>query len=168
MKASWMMLAAVALLTACGGSDSTGPGGDNGNTNDACTITLSGAQTGSPSCREFSATWTSDDNLTVFGIDPSDASSPVVGTLDLSGEPTSKSYDSAGGLTAFLSVTADGDRQWVAGASLGSYTLTLTSVRVTSSSASLKLYAVHGTLTATLEPADGSNASGTVTLNVTF
>ena len=70
------------------------------------------------------------------------------------------------------------ERGWSAGqaflptgvlATLGSYTLTLTSVRLLSGNGTAKSFVVHGELTATLEEMyTGGGIGGTVTLHATF
>lgn len=137
----------VALLAAgCGGSGSTGPGG--GSPKD-CTIALTGAATGSAACSNVSTLWTSDNNVSVFSISAVAGSDSVNGSIDFTGPPTDSTYDEAGGAQAFLGVN-NGTTTWAAGAGIGSWSLSVTSVKAGTSSSGITSYTVHGTLHATL------------------
>jgi hypothetical protein len=165
----------VALLMACGGSDNTGPngsggtgtGGNNGGSNNSasCTITLSGAETGSPTCSDLSAVWTSDNNKSSFGFAGAAGADSLVVAIGFPGEPAVTTYDENSGAGGYVQLD-NGTMLWSSPG--GSWSLTISSVNTTSSGAGLKGYEVHGALTATLLPAVTSTTVGSVTLNATF
>jgi hypothetical protein len=175
------MTLSLAAVVACGGSDNTGPdgsggtgiGGNNGSGNGACTITLSGAQTGSFDCSNVLAAWTSDDNITDFGFISSGSSANIVASIGFTGKPSKTTYkdtDTGAGAAVAVQIGSTGWTAGVAEASpkTGSYALTISSMSVLSSAADGEVYTVHGTLSATLDPDPSTGASGSVTLNATF
>ena len=158
-----LILGFATAVSSCG-SDTTAPGGGNNNT--ACTITLSGAATGSPACSDQTATWTSGDNVSVIGASSIGGASTLSATVTISGEPTTQTYNLSTGAHAFISVESGGARWHADGQSLGSWSLVITSVSPGPSSSSVKTYHLHGTLTATLEAL--SDNTSQVNLTVTF
>lgn len=172
MRATSMILAA-AVITACGGSDGTGPSGATGNSSGTCTITLSGAQTGSFECSNVLAAWTSDDNITHFGFISTGGTATAIASIGFPGKPFTATYkdtDAGAGAAVVVRIGNSGWEADVAEASakMGSYALTISSKSTLSSAADGEVYTVHGTLTATLDPDPSTDASGTVTLNATF
>jgi hypothetical protein len=154
----------VAAALGCGGSDSTGPGSNNKIT---CSITLTGAETGSPVCSNVAAVLTTNDNKTLFGFDGANGLDTVSVAVGFTGAPTVTTYDTDAGASAVLFVE-NGTTLWTANSSVGSWSLTISSVSTLTSGAGLTGYTVHGTLTATLEPAIVSTSIGPVTLDATF
>ena len=163
-------LLAMTLIGATACSSSTDD--DGGNTNGKCSVTLSGAETASLSCSAATAAWDATDNLTALGILPT-GSPLVIVSFGLAGQPATKTYqDTEPGAVVAIAIS-DGTKGWVASVgggepTVGSVSLTITSLSTTVSTADGKVYAAHGTLTATLQPDSTTSATGTVTLRATF
>lgn len=156
------------LLMGCRAVDVLGNGS-------ACNETLTGAVTAQISCRPPTSSWASESNRGWVSI--AQTLSPAVSVdIPVVGEPQVRSYtlsDIGGALGGVTLETG-----WFAGQNflptgvmgrLGSYTLTLTSVRLLSSNGTTKSFVVHGELTATLEETyTGGGIGGTVILHATF
>lgn len=169
---AYVMTLAVAAMVACSSSDNTGPGGSG-----SCSITLSGAQTGSPECSGVTTIWTADENKFVFGFFTSLAASPaVIVSVSAPGEPTARTYQLTDTGELGSAVVTNGNNSWLAqtddpaagSAATGSYTLTISSISTITSAAEGKVYRAHGTFTATLQADAQSGTTGTVTLKATF
>jgi len=160
-----LILGMAAAISACG-SDTTDPGGNsNQNGASSCTVTLSGAQTGSPACSKVSAVWTSNDNKGSFGLSAAGGSDTVNVAIGFAGEPRATIYTSGTGASAVMLVLG-GTGAWE-NSPAASWSLTLSSVSTTNSGAGLKGYQVHGTLTATLLSIVGTSTAP-VTVTATF
>jgi hypothetical protein len=166
----WATMLPLALVAtaACGGSDGTGPGSDE------CSITLTGAETGTAACSNVLAAWTSEDNLFDFGFTSAGGSvNTIVVSVGSTGKPATKTYHSTdAGAGAGIAVT-NGTNGWQAGVAsaspaIGSYDLTISSLSTIASAADGEVYRLHGKLVATLEPDASTGATGTVTLTATF
>jgi hypothetical protein len=146
----------VALLAAATLSACNAPPLDLG-VQAGCIETLSGAVTATFGCPTASVAWNSVSNRATMSIPATDSSALVV-AIPIAGEPQ------AGRYTVFDQGTVTGGislRQgtWFAGVAFppsgfltmaGSYTLTLTSVNVASTTSTGRTYLVHGTLEANL------------------
>ena len=164
------------------GSSPTGRGpdgstGDSGSTAPpSCSMTLSGAVTGTYACGLPLGAWGSAKNrgaivltYNLTGTSGIKASASV----GFPGEPTTKTYSSSDGDGQSGLNVVDGKGVWAATAGtsatpLGSYTMVVTSVALGETQATGKSYRVGGTLDATLTPASGTSATGTVTMHVEF
>ena len=171
-RAELALLLMTLLGPAACGSSTDGNGGGNG----ACTIVLTGAQTGSYDCASVLAIFASPSNLSAVHFSTS-GSSPVVNVaLQLPGELTTKTYRSTDtGAIGSVVVDLNNTSAWTAVADpssqtplVGSYALTISSVSTLSSDASGKVFRVHGSVTATLPSLASTAATGTVTVNATF
>jgi hypothetical protein len=166
----------VMFIALSGCSSSSGTDGSNGGGESSCTITLSGAETGSPVCSGITAVWTTDDNQFLYGFFNNGGATTVIVSLGRSGEPTKTTYRNTDTDLIGSAVVQDGDNSWVAQSAdtssdtqaAGSFAVTITSVSTTVSTSDGKVYALHGTFTATLPPAAGTGSTGTVTMNVKF
>jgi hypothetical protein len=139
----------------------------------ACNETLTGAVTAQVSCLPATSGWASDRGWVSIA---QTLSPKVTVEIPFAGEPQVRSYTLSDIGGALGGVTLEPG--WFAGqnflptgvmGTLGSYTLTLTSVRLLSSNGIGKSYIVHGELTATLkETYTGGGIGGTVILHATF
>lgn len=161
----------VALIgsTACGNSNDPGDAGGNG----TCNVTLSGAQTASLDCSAATVAWSAEDNVTLVGVLPDDHVPLVIISFGVPGQPATTSYHNGDAGVVIALAVSDGTNGWTAatedgGGTTGSATVTITSLSTTVSNADGKVYAAHGTVTATLQPDPSTAATGTVTLNATF
>jgi len=167
---------ALFLLLACGSSsDTTSPGGSSGA---GCTLTVSGATTGSYGCTSRSASSSDTTGLgyVMMGYGIVGQTIPVIGVSftfpDVPMPGTFTDADVDAGTTARISVTA-GDDAWAAidgtpALATGTYTLVLTRATPTKVAAEGVVYAVSGSLDATLPPVPSTAATGNVTLHATF
>jgi len=169
------ILAATTLaLAACGGSG-IGPGGTIGSSN-GCSITLSGAVTGTFDCKTAVVAWDSAKNegFYAFSVAEAGATPQIAVAISFPGEPHSGTYASSGtGVTGAIIVsTSSSSNLWEASkdstSAQGTYSLKFTGVSTTYSTASGKAYNTAGSLDATMPAASGSAATGTVTAHVTF
>ncbi len=165
------LAAILALASACGGSDSTAPGGNgsnNGGDNNAndCAVTLSGAQTGSFGCSDLALIYTANDGNSSFGFKAVGGADTVTVAIGFHGKPAASAYDDAAGASAVLAIL-NGSTLWTGGAPAGSWTLTISSVSIVNSVSDFTKYQVHGALAATLQPAGGTDPAP-ITLNATF
>lgn len=166
------LFALAAAVAACGGSAPIGPS--------KCTVTFSGAITGSGTCAVAGGNGYKNGSsgngvgigltATVAGIN-SFAFALDLGTTAVTAGTYSNTTTSASAGTA---ITSPSNQAWVQSHSSnqsdqGSYTLTITDLGpgVTSSGGTAYV-AMHGSLNATLTPVTGSGASGNVTVSVSF
>ena len=166
MHARLSVLTALALA-ACGGSTTPGNPGQS----QSCSVTLSGAVTGTFDCKPATTVWSSGNNTGGFtfnvGSGAGTAAAPSISVaIGFSGEPQAKAYQSTdSGMQAGVTVNTGSTSVWYATApsggssAVGSYTLTFTSVSnavsTTSNGQTAKAYDGEGTLTGTLKSATG-------------
>lgn len=167
-RAMSLMSAALNCTAACG--HSTG-GGDG-----ACTVALTGAQTGSSKCSNVLAIFARDSNFSAVNFSNTGGSPVVNISIRFPGEPATKTYRSAdAGEVASVMVNLNNTSVWAAVVDpssrkpvVGSFTLTISSMSTLSSAGRGKVLQVHGSLTATLPSMPSTAATGTVTLHATF
>lgn len=160
-----------------GGTGGTGGGGGGGSGGGGCTITLSGAATGTFNCTATTVYATQSNlggpTLTVSAPAPYQM---LTVTITRPGEPTSGTWsDADAGSKADLVVESTGvpPPTWVAtrgasnGMDQGSYTMSITVSNPTTVSNG-KTYTATGTIDGTLPFVQGTGASGSVTLHATF
>lgn len=142
--------------------------------NGSCSVTLSGALTGTYNCAPAGVAYNSTKDSSGFGfsIASSGTQNGVTSAIAWQGHPAATDYvngvsaNSAGGIT----VSTTTGMTWAAlggPSSQGTYDLKITSVGSGITSGSSTAYASTGTLTATLV-AVGGGASGSVNATVTF
>jgi hypothetical protein len=153
---------AAALATGCG-SDGTGPQ----DTSTMCTITLSGAVTGTPACGGVTADETTSDGNSSVGLDGTGAGDTLSVAVWFSGAPTVHTYRSGVDAHPTMLLT-NGSAIWVTDDADGSLTLDITSVKSLDSGAGITSYEVHGSLTATMVAEVSNGSIGPVTVTVTF
>ena len=174
MKRSILAAAVTLSLAACGG---TTPGGGLGQSN-GCSVTLSGAQTGTYDCHSAFAIWDATKNQGgfTFSVSAGGTTPQITVAIEFTGEPHSGTISNtdtgaSGGLTVYLSSGGSGT-YWAAltdtSNSQGSYSLKFSGVSTTYSTTSGKTYNTDGTLDATMPAVSGTSATGTVTLHATF
>jgi hypothetical protein len=168
-------MAAVIGLLACGSAVNSNPGG--GLSGPPCTITLSGGTTGSYGCTARLAYY-SDNNDTgtvMLGYGYTGQTTPAISaTVNFPGMPGVRTLSDTSpdaGVTARILVNS-GSASWAAtesasAATVGTYTLTVTKASFTTVG-DQDVYAVSGTLDATLPPVAQTSATGDVTLHVGF
>jgi len=172
MRTRLALVTAVAAVVGCNPS-STGlrPG-----VSSSCTVTLTGAVTGTYNCQPATTAWGLGDDMGVFSFGvPQSGSRPGISVaISWVGEPTVGQYASADlGAVAHLALTMSSNQAWLATvgegtAAAGTYTLAFTSVVNNLSTSTGNGYSTEGTLTASLAPVTGSGSSGTITLSATF
>jgi hypothetical protein len=164
------------VAMACGGNQGTDGGtgggtttGGTGGNNSGCTITLSGAVSGTYGCDATpTASWSNagspanEAELTFgFNLASPDPSRPSVNVgVGFAGEPTTtKTYSNTDtGARQGVHVTTpsqDGFSDVANG--IGSWTVSFSSVTTTSTTADGKVYAVHGTLDSMCPTASANN-----------
>ncbi len=162
-------LLTVALICRPARGSFTETGNDAGN--GGCTVTLSGARSASLGCSAATIGWSAAGNATGGAI-AGTGSPRVLISFRLPGQLATRSYHNTDAGAVIMLAVSDGTREWganVGGAAMtGSATLTITSLRTTTFTADARIYAAHGTLTATLQPNPSTHATGTVTLKATF
>ncbi|MGH7523335.1 MAG: hypothetical protein ACREK8_03425 [Gemmatimonadales bacterium] len=161
------------LIAACGShgtrADAQVAGGGT-----TCSIVLTGAQSGSPPCSDDrTAMYGIKEQTTLVGFSSNDSLPGVMIAIKFVGAPATKTYRSSEAGASQGIMVRRGNMRWVAQGGtqdhpLGSYVLTLTSVKEVPFATDVKGYDVHGTITATLQPDPGTGASGTVTLSARF
>jgi hypothetical protein len=153
-------LATAATLAGCGGVASQN-----------CTVTLTGAQTGTYDCRPSFTAWDSATNLAGFAFDmkQSGTAPHVQVAIRFPNQPHVGDYlNTDAGAQGALSVTA-ASASWAAvSGGQGSYHLIFTSVAESLSDSTGKVYVGAGTVDATLPAMSGTGATGTVSLHVAF
>jgi hypothetical protein len=173
-----LFLTAAFALAACGGATAlTHPGESS-----SCSVTLSGAVTGTFDCQPATTAWGSSNNTGAFGFSVSaSATAPAINVaIGWTGEPTTRHYkntdtDGQGGITVQTGSGAT-TQVWAGcanaasgggcGTVAGSYDLNITGISNTIAASNGKVYSTDGTITATLQPLTGQ--SGTVTVTATF
>lgn len=160
--------------TLTGDSNNSVPPGSSSGAGRHCSMTLSGAISGTYACDLVMAVWSSESDRGAVNI-----SSNILGTSGVRvsasagflGAPATKTYastdaDAKGGFSV-----ADGQNVWAAVTGTdpqGSYTVSISSVTEAETQPTGKAYRAAGTLTATLTAAKGTAASGTVTMVAEF
>ena len=175
-----VILAAAAIL-GCN-SNSTGP---QQGTSKSCTVTLSGAVSGTYDCRPATTSYGTATDATgfTFGVRAS-GSQPAIGlSVVWIGTPTDTIYrnpdgtytytNTNGGAQADISVTTSNGQTWLATVgegppAAGTYILNFATVTANNVTASGALYDAEGTVTATLPAVASSGATGTIILSATF
>lgn len=175
----WLLALCVAA-TACSSSsshtaDAPGNGSGSGsNGGGACTLTLSGALSGSYACTA-STVWASSNNQGGFGLSVSGFTGMVTIAVSWNGEPTTTTYHStdAGAKGGASIVTGSGasTMAWAAAVGnnqppTGSYMVTFTTVANPITTSQGKGYTAHGSFDATLTPETGQ--AGSIMLSATF
>ena len=172
MKISGLALALV-VIAACGGSNDI-----NNNGQGTCSVTLSGAQTGTYDCQAMLGAFSSTDNKSTAGAGTTGSTPPTVSlAFAFAGDLHTGTFkDTDAGAIGITSVQTATNAFWASEVGQsnsdpkrGSYTLTLTSTgtRVAGNGGAAYL-AVKGTLTAVLEPVSGTGSTGNVNLTATF
>jgi hypothetical protein len=178
-----LSLAAVALCVVfavgCGGPGI--PGGGGGGTGSGlrpCTITLSGAVTGTFACTDVPAVaHTSNQNQTGFVVaygtlgqtDPA-----VAVSFGFSGQPPSGTVSSTGtganggGILQKPSAQTWSSDVGTGGNDTGSWSVTFSSVTPMGTAGDTTSYEVHGTLDLTAPAQAGTGSAGTTTVHVEF
>jgi hypothetical protein len=166
-------MAALLVLLSCGSSDGSNPGGGLS----GCAFTLSGGTTGSYGCTIRQAYWSDTDNtgtvMLTYGY--TGQTNPVISaSFNFPGQPrmgTLTETNPDAGVTTRITVNS-GSASWAAtesasDATVGMYTLTVTNASITFVG-DRDIYAVSGTLDATLPPVAQTSATGDVTLHAGF
>jgi len=164
---------ALAALVGCGSSDGSNGTGDGSIS--GCSLTLSGGMSGTYPCTLRAAVWSSlsDVGQIIVGRTPTADAPAISVTVSFPGEPMAGTYtDDIPDTNTRMTVTS-GTATWtlnVGGSKpkSGAYTMVLTSVAATKESGDNQIYAISGTLDATLPAVAGTSASGDVTLHATF
>lgn len=175
MKLSICAAASALVLAACGGGTGIGPSGTIGGS-DHCSVTLTGAQTGTYDCKSAIAVWDQTKNETsfVFSVSEAGTTPQILVVISFKNEPHSATYASTdtgvlGGATVYISGGSSG---WTAssdpGSPQGSFSLKFTGVLTAYTASNGKTYSTAGSLDATLPATSGSAATGTVILHATF
>ncbi len=142
----------------------------------SCSVTLSGAVSGTYNCQPATTLWSSSDNRGgfSFGVTASGTRPLISATVLWLNQPTVTSYTNADSAAeAQITVTTSANQTWQAAvgqgaAATGSYTLTFTSVVQNGANAGGMAYSADGTLNATLPAVTASGASGVVIITATF
>jgi hypothetical protein len=163
----------VAALVGCGSGDGSNPPDDGSIA--GCSLALSGGASGTYPCTLRAAVWSSLSYVgqVIVGRTAATDAPAITANVSFPGEPIAGTYaDDNPDLTTRLTVTS-GSASWTASSGTtaparGSYTMVLTRVSATRASGDNQIYAVSGTLDATLPPVPGTSASGDVTLQARF
>jgi len=163
----------LAALVGCVSSDGSDPSLDGPIA--GCSLTLSGATSGTYPCTLRAAVWSSQSDVgqILVGRSASADSPAISASLSFPGEPIAGTYaDDNPDVTMRMTVTA-GDRSWSANAGgsvpkRGSFTMVVTNAAATKASGDNQIYAVSGTLEATLSPVAGTSATGDLALEGRF
>jgi len=173
MRTAVALAAAAAAVVGC----NTGSTGLRPGVSSSCSVSFSGATTGTYDCQPATTAYSLLDGDAVFsfGVTQSGARPQVAVSLAWVGEPQVGSYANTDvGAVAHLQVTTSSGAAWLASVgennvgAAGTYLLTFSSVVNNLQTAQGNGYSTDGTLTATLTPVSGTGASGTVTLTATF
>jgi hypothetical protein len=168
-------LVAIGVALAALGCNRSATGPQPG-VSSSCTVTLSGALSGTYDCRPATTTWSNIDNTGAFTFAVyASGSRPAISVpIAWDSEPAPRTYSNTDLLAqADIAVTSAANQIWRAtvgtgAAATGSYSLTFTSIVANLNGPSGKGYSTEGTLTATLTPVAASGATGTLTLTATF
>jgi hypothetical protein len=168
----------VLLVAGCGGSsnmsndagsDMTGPGFGS------CTMTLSGAVSGTFTCAVGSVFSVADHSGGVsFSVASPAPLQAITASITRPGMVTTGTWTQGdAGASSGLAVMQGGvpPPSWVASAgsqNMGSYTLNLTAATVIATVNTGTSYDVHGTLDATLPAEQGSGGTGSVMMHASF
>ncbi len=163
---------ACAVITGCGvhraGATTTGD-------QSPCVITVTGAKTGTFPCSTLMAVYGVKDGKSQLGINSNDSEHYVTIGIKFPGMPTTKTYKSSDAGAAEGIWVGNGSAMWVAQGNtephaVGSYVVTLTSVKEIPYATDVKGYEIHGTATATLlpDPDTDTAAKGSITLTARF
>jgi hypothetical protein len=168
------LLALMMAIGACGGSsssvDALGTGGP-------CSVTLTGAATGSFPCVVPRTTWLSSSNAANFTFALTTGSPAVQVAIGFAGQPMVGQHytTSDGSSTGGVVVTDESNSMmWDASAASGSnaakgmFDLSFTVVTTSIVSATGTSYSVNGGLTAMLPAVSGTGATGMVKLTAVF
>jgi hypothetical protein len=163
---------AAAIIAACGssstGTDNTGNNGNNGNSaNNSCTLTLSGAQTGTPVCAVQNAVLEKGENYTAFSFSDS-GPSQLSANVKIPGPAVNGTYQFADVAIGTVTITNGGSTWYAESRNTGLMSLSVTSVSQVNTTPVLTEYQTHGTFTATLVPLAGTAATGNVMLSLTY
>jgi len=167
-----LLLSSFVFACSSPGPNENGDAGNNADTgggNGACTLTISGAVTETTSCTIAAA---DDSNGLHFGVVSSDMTFAFASNLP--GSSLSNGTYALSATTKTVATVTKGTAVWAEFYQDGqhpnqgdaTYTISSTGQEVTGSSGTGWIDE-HGTLTATLQPAD-QFATGTVTVSVTF
>ena len=173
ITAAAAVFAAFATIPACGGS--TSPTNNPGESA-TCTVTLSGAVSGTYDCKPATTVWSSANNRGgfSFSVGTSGSTPNINVAIAWTGEPAAGTHyqrtdaGAQGGVT-LITGSGAGTQVWEAvtgNNATGSYDLDFTSVSNALSTANGKAYTADGALDATLNPTTGQN--GSVTVHVSF
>jgi hypothetical protein len=166
-------MSVMAALVGCGTSDASDPPADG--PIGGCSLRLSGGTSGTYPCTLRAAVWSSlnDVGQILVGRSASAEAPAITAALSFLGEPLAGTYaDDDPDLTIRMTVTA-ADASWTANAGgsapkRGSFTMVVTSATATKATGDNQIYAVSGTLEATLSPVAGTSASGDVAVEGRF
>jgi hypothetical protein len=165
-------IAALFALAGCGGGTTNLTTDPSAN----CTITLSGALTGTLGCTGHDAAYNSANNTGGFAITAAPAAtvqsfSMAVGTT---GQPTTGTFTQSSGSLNGSGVVVQGTGNQIWSASVGSGTQGTFSLVVRDLGSSISANGgtawplIHGTFNATLPAVAGSGATGSVTVTASF
>lgn len=168
----------TALLMGCGGG---GAGGalveDELPPQAVCDITVSGAVTGTPACKNASLTYRQTTDDFILTLDTGTGAKPLVQIHpNANGRPFVGDFVGPTSEVDCAVTVRDGGKAWYpyyedprAGVSLrGSCTLTFTQVEVYVDSGTVVSYRFQGTMQAHLLPLESSGATGTVDVVMNF
>ncbi|MFP2930750.1 hypothetical protein ACLESO_37245 [Pyxidicoccus sp. 3LG] len=164
----------AALLVGCGGD---GPDVEEDPPVASCDITLSGAMTGTPECRDVSLIYFTESDDFSFTLETASGSRPfVLVRPSANGRPAAEAFTGPSTTVDCGVSVRDGAKAWYAyledsrsGVSLiGSCTLTFTQAEVYAAVGNTTSYRFQGTLQAHLLAMESTGATGTVDVQVNF
>lgn len=168
-----ILVALGVMVAACGGSnsgvDAPGNGSGSGSGAGACSLTLSGALTGTYVCRANTG-YDSSNGKGGTGVTVVGAPEQITIGIGWTGMPMVRSYmqsdaDTTGGVGIIM-----GSAVWQATAAsggnpaVGTFDLTLTSLGTAATNGTQTAYTAHGTFNATAPASTGGGASVMVTM----
>ena len=160
-------MAALVIFLSCGGTGTKTPH-SAGN----CAVHLTGAVTTQFDCALAFMFWGTDQGATFNLVTAKNATGYLAtAVIMLAQEPRAGlSWSSADPGSAYGAIAvADETALWTVDPARPAYTLTISSLGVEGGVPGSKAWpSVHGTLTATLTPQSGGNATGVVALSATF
>jgi len=172
MRGRTILALAGVVVLGCNSSTTGLPAGISA----SCSVTLSGALSGTYDCRPATTEWSAynDGGGFTFAV-PTSGIRPAVGVAIVwLGEPTTRTYaNTDADAQADVRVTAASGQSWLATvnegtAPAGNYSLTFSSVTANQAGASGKVYDGEGTLTAKLPAVTSTGATDTITVTATF
>ncbi|WP_164008617.1 hypothetical protein [Pyxidicoccus trucidator] len=167
----------AALLLGCGGDDDGGEGPDDVEPEARCDVTVTGAVSGTPVCRDVSlAYFSSDDDYTLTLETEAGARPLVLVRPSANGRPEVGTFTGPTSEVDCGVTVRDGAKAWFAyyenpqtGASLrGSCTLTFTHIELYGGGGGATTYRFKGTLQAHLLALETTGATGTVDVVTNF